>query len=99
MKFFSIVIADQGVSVSKVAALWILVLFSGLCVVLVSHKTRLLYGELAILEQQKNSLEVAWGQYLLEESSLASLHRLESYAQKELGMRVPVLDQIVVVKP
>ena len=89
-----------GLRVSKlIVATWSLMLFSGLCVVLVSHQTRLLYGELAMLEQQKNGLEVAWGQYLLEESSLASHHRVETYARQKLDMQVPSLDQVVVVKP
>jgi cell division protein FtsL len=89
-----------GWSFSKVAAIsWVLMLFSGLCVVFVSHQCRLLYSELALLEQEKNSLEVAWGQYLLEESSLASLHRVESVARQKFAMQAPALDQIVVVKP
>lgn len=74
-------------------------LLSGLSVIFVSHQCRLLYNELAVLEQEKNRLEVAWGQYLLEESSLASLHRVETVARQELAMRAPTLEQIVVVNP
>ncbi|MBV1931597.1 MAG: cell division protein FtsL [Porticoccaceae bacterium] len=89
-----------GLSLSKVmAVVWLLMLFSGLSVVYVSHQCRLLYSELAVLEQKKNGLQVAWGQYLIEESALASLHRVEVFAQQKLGMQAPVLDQIVVVKP
>lgn len=89
-----------GLSMSKVmVVVWLLMLFSGLSVVYVSHQCRLLYSELALLEQQKNGLEVAWGQYLIEESALASLHRVEAFARQKLSMQVPALDQIVVVKP
>ncbi len=89
-----------GLGLSRVmVAVWLLMLFTGLSVVYVSHQCRLLYSELAVLEQQKNGLEVAWGQYLIEESALASLHRVEAFARQKLDMKVPVLDQIVVVKP
>ena len=85
---------------SKLTAIsWALMLLSGLSVVFVSHQCRLLYSELAELEQEKNRLEVAWGQYLLEESSLASLHRVEAVARQELAMQAPTLEQIVVVNP
>lgn len=82
-----------------IVAVWLLMLLSGLSVVYVSHQCRLLYSELALLEQDKNSLEVAWGQYLIEESALASPHRVEAFAREKLGMQMPALDQIVVIKP
>ena len=89
-----------GLSTSKATfLLWILMVFTGLCVVFVSHQCRLLYSELALLERDKNRLEVEWGQYLLEESSMASLHRVETVSQRKLGMRAPILGQIVVVRP
>ena len=89
-----------GLNLSRVTvALWLSVLLSGLCVIYTSHQCRLLYSELALREQEKHSLEVAWGKYLLEESSLASLHRVESLARRELGMQAPVLDEIVRVNP
>lgn len=80
-------------------ALWMMVLVSGLCVVYSSHQCRLLNSELALREQEKHSLEVVWAKYLLEESSLASLSRVEKLARQKLNMQVPVLEQIVMVKP
>ena len=79
--------------------LWLAVLGSALGVVYVTHQCRLLYHQLASLEQEKNSLEVDWGRYLLEESSLASMQRLEAVAQKDLELQVPGIEKIVVVKP
>ena len=67
---------------------WLAVLLSGLGVVYVSHQCRLLYGELAQLQQEKNRLEIARGQNLLEASAHGKLH-----------MQVPALDEIVRVKP
>jgi len=78
---------------------WMAVLLSGLGVVYVSHQCRLLYGELAQLQQEKNRLEIARGQNLLEASAQASLYRVEQLALGKLGMQVPALDEIVRVKP
>ncbi|PCJ35932.1 MAG: cell division protein FtsL [Cellvibrionales bacterium] len=78
---------------------WMAVLLSGLGVVYVSHQCRLLYGELAQLQQDKNRLEIARGQNLLEASAQASLYRVELLALGKLGMQVPALDKIVRVKP
>jgi len=78
---------------------WLAVLLSGLGVVYVSHQCRLLYGELAQLQQQKNRLEIARGQNLLEASAQASLYRVEQLALGKLDMQVPALDEIVRVKP
>ena len=89
-----------GLSLSKTTSgVWLVMMITGLSVVLSSHHCRLLYGELASLEQEKNQLQVAWGQYLLQESSLASLHRIETLARNKLKMHVPSAHQIVVVEP
>jgi len=82
-----------------VVMLWLAVLLSALTVVYSSHACRLLYTELAILQQTENNLQVAWGQYLLEQSSLASLSRIEKIAINELGMRVPEIKEIIMVQP
>lgn len=82
-----------------IGLLWCSVLGSALAVVLVSHLCRQLYSELAVLEQQVNEYQVEWGQYLLEQSSWASLSRIEQVATEQLGMRVPTADELRVVRP
>ena len=84
--------------VRLIAGLWFAVVLSALAVIYVSHKCRLLYSELARLEQTENELQVAWGQYLLEQSSLATLTLIEAKAEQELGMRVPELKDVVMVQ-
>lgn len=81
------------------AALWILVMMSALAVVYASHVCRLLYTELALLQQTENNLQVVWGQYLLEQSSLSSLSRIEKTAITELDMKVPEIKDVVMVQP
>jgi len=82
-----------------VAVLWGLTLLSALAVVHVSHGCRLLTAELARLEQHENDLQVAWGQFLLEQSSLATLTLVEVKAEQELGLRAPALKDVVMVQP
>jgi cell division protein FtsL len=78
--------------------LWLGVILSALSVVYVSHLCRQLYNELAKLEQQANALQVEWGRYLLEQSSWASLSRVEQLAKSQLQMRVPEPSEIVIVR-
>ncbi|MEZ5530268.1 MAG: cell division protein FtsL [Porticoccaceae bacterium] len=78
--------------------LWLGVILSALSVVYVSHLCRQLYNELAKLEQQANALQVEWGRYLLEQSSWASLSRVEQLAKSQLQMRVPEPTEIVIVR-
>ena len=78
--------------------LWLTVIVSARSVVYVSHLCRQLYNELAKLEQEANALQVEWGRYLLEQSSWASLSRVEQMAISELNMRVPEPSEIVIVR-
>lgn len=79
-------------------AVWVTVICSALSVVYVSHLCRQLHNELSRLEQEENTLQVEWGRYLLEQSSWASLSRIEQLAKSRLHMRVPDTEEIVVVR-
>ena len=90
--------AGQFKRQAGVVILWVLVLVSAVSVVYVSHLCRQLYGELSLLEREKNGLQVEWGRYLLEQSSWASLSHIEQLAISRLDMRVPAPDEIVMVR-
>lgn len=66
-------------------------------VVYSTHKSRRLLNELQNLEQRRNTLQVEWGQLLLEQSSLVSQGRIENLAIAELGMKIPDTENVVVV--
>lgn len=70
---------------------------SGTGVIYSTHKSRHLLNELQQLEQKRNALQVAWGQLLIEQSSLVSQGRIENLAIAELGMKIPVSDNVVVL--
>ena len=79
--------------------LWVLVVLSAIAVIYSNHLCRNLYAELSRLEQQKNALQVEWGRYLLEQSTWASLGRVEKIASSELKMHIPASGEIVMVAP
>jgi len=79
--------------------LWPLVLVSAIGVVYTSHLCRLQYTELASLQKEESNLQVEWGQYLLEQSTLASLARVEKAATEGLGMRAPDFNEMIMVEP
>ena len=78
--------------------LWATVISSSVAVIYTSHLCRQLYSELALLEREKNGLQVEWGRYLLEQSSWASLSRIEQLATSKLNMHVPAPDEIIIVR-
>ncbi len=79
--------------------LWFLVLASALGVVGVTQDSRQQINRLEQLRREASSLQVEWGRYLLEQSTWAAYSRVENLAISELNMRVPAVDQIVMVKP
>ena len=80
-----------------IMVLWLSTVASALVVVYVTHDTRLKYHQLETLRRQENSLQVAWSQYLLEESAWAAYSRTEEIAKQQLAMQSPTADHIVVV--
>lgn len=79
--------------------LWVLLMVSAVGVVYTSHLCRQLYTQLSRLQQDESNLQVEWGQYLLEQSTWASLTRIEKAATGELGMRVPDFNEVIMVEP
>ena len=75
-----------------------LVCSSALGVVYAVNESRHLLNELQILENKRNALQVEWGQLLLEQSSLVSQGRVEDIAIAELGMQIPAMENMVMVR-
>ncbi|MGA0933884.1 MAG: cell division protein FtsL [Pseudohongiellaceae bacterium] len=78
--------------------LLVLMTASATGVIYTTHKNRHLLNELQQLERQRNALQVAWGQLLLEQSSLVVQGRIENLAIAELGMKIPATEKVVVVR-
>jgi len=75
------------------------VLASSIGVVFSSFETRRLVAKHQQLLGDKNSMQVEWGQLLLEQSTWGSYNRVEQLAGAKLKMRVPSPHEIVMVEP
>ncbi len=71
---------------------------SALGVVYSSHVCRAYYAPLQTLESDRWAAQAAYSRLLLQESTLASPHRVLGIATERLGMRVPGVgaDRVVV---
>ena len=75
----------------------LVVLGSGLSVVFMTHQNRARFNELQQLRSQANSLDVQWGQLLIEQSTFGLEGRIEQKATEQLSLHVPELERIVMV--
>lgn len=75
-----------------------LVILSALAVIYNAYYHRLLFNQHQQQLQQRDRLQVEWGQLLLEQSALAAHSRIEQAVTQQLDMYVPSPNEIVVVK-
>ena len=76
-----------------------LVLSSALGVVYAKHQSRKLFVQLNELQQQRDTMNVEWGQLQLELSTWATNGRIEQVARQRLRMLNVDFDQVVIVQP
>lgn len=86
---------DQGV---KAFILLALVMVSAIAVVYSVHLSRKTVAALAVLEKQQYTIEVEWGQLLIEQSAWGAYGRVEKIATERLGMKMPEPNHIVMLK-
>jgi cell division protein FtsL len=80
-------------------ALGLAVFVSALAVVYTKHMDRKLFIELQSLERDRDTMQVEWGQLLLEQSTWATHGRIEKVARKQLDLYAPPVDAIVLIEP
>ena len=76
-----------------------LVLCSALGVVYAKHQSRKLFVQLNELQQQRDAMNVEWGQLQLELSTWATHGRVEQEAHQRLQMRNVDFDEVVIIRP
>ena len=82
-----------------VSLLTLAVVFSALGVVYSKHQSRRLFVELYELQQQRDAMNVEWGQLQLEQSTWATHGRIEKTARTQLGMKQFEYEKVVIVTP
>ena len=82
-----------------IAVLIPVVLSSALGGVYAKHQSRKLFVQLNELQQQRDAMNVEWGQLQLELSTWATNGRIEQVARQRLRMTNVDFDQVVIVRP
>ena len=82
-----------------VMALWLLVMVTALAAVSVSQDCRRIYTQLAKHQRTEHQLQVEWGRYLLERSTLAAPGRIEKLGVEKYHLHAPALQEIIMVQP
>ena len=72
---------------------------SALAVIDARHENRMLFAQLQQLRQQRDHINIEWGQLLLEQSTWSTHARIEQMATQTLNMEMPAHPRIVVVHP
>tara|TARA_B110000503_G_C6885018_1_gene304345 strand:+ start:167 stop:442 length:276 start_codon:yes stop_codon:yes gene_type:complete len=73
------------------------VVLSSLAIIRVSHQCRSDYAQLQSLESARWALQEDYSRLVLEESTLASPHRIMQVAASDLAMAAPLIRRIQVV--
>ena len=74
------------------------VVVSGIAAVYAKHETRKLYTELQALQQERDQLEMEWGQLQIEQSTWAQHARIEQVATDDLSLVRPAATEIFVIE-
>jgi len=82
-----------------VAVLWVAVLGSALGVVFGKQEARNRFNQLQKLTNQRDDLDIEWGQLQLEQSTWATHGRVEQVARDDLGMVTPQATELRIVQP
>ena len=93
----------EWMGLKDAATLWLcsllfLILCSGLTVVYLTHKNRVMFTELQQSKDEANALDIQWGQLLIEQSSLGVGGRVEQRAVEDRSMHVPAIENIIMVR-
>lgn len=78
--------------------LLLLLVISAQLVIYSSFEARGHINHLYQLERDRNSMQVEWGQLLLEQSAWASHSRVETMVTEQLSMGVPSAKNIILVR-
>jgi len=84
----------QMIIVSLVLALGITAFFVSFS----SHQTRELYRNLHIIQKKRDDLDFEYQKLILERGAFADYSRITDLAKKQLNMRAPLTDELVVLR-
>jgi cell division protein FtsL len=83
----------------SLAALWVVALGSAAGAIYSKHRARELFVTLERLNNQRDTLEVEWGQLQLEQSAWSTHAFVERVASTKLRMATPPAKEIELIAP
>ncbi|HEX3895924.1 MAG TPA: cell division protein FtsL [Rudaea sp.] len=89
----------KSVGAVIVLLLLIAVVASAIGVVYARQQSRLLFGELVRLDNERDDLNTEFGRLELEQATWAEPNRIEQVARGQLGMINPAPADMVLIKP
>ena len=92
-------ISHKAVYAVLVPVLWVAALGSAAGAVWCKHRTRELFMQLQQLSEQRDNLDVEWGQLQLEQSAWSQHAFVENVAGNRLHMATPPAQDIKIVAP
>jgi len=72
---------------------------SAVAVIYARHQHRQGYAALTRLTRERDQLNIEFGRLQLEQATLAESQRVSQIAQGRLRMRIPGVDDIILVRP
>lgn len=78
--------------------LWFMLLISGLSVIYTTNLHRMTVMELQHSAQEAHTLDIQYGQLLLEQASLSGPARVQSLATEKLHMMLPQNQQMILLR-
>lgn len=82
----------------SIAALVLALGVSAFFVSFSSHQTRELYRNLHMVQKKRDDLDFEYQKLILERGAFADYSRITDLAKKQLNMRIPRTDELVVLK-
>lgn len=79
-------------------AMSLLVLSSAIAVVYSRHESRKLFVSLQEMQERRDDMNVEWGKLQIEQSTWATHSRVASKATSQLGMLVPEIENVRMIK-
>jgi cell division protein FtsL len=98
MRIASVAVSRKLLGIT-LAALWVLALGSAAGAIYSKHRARELFVTLERLNNQRDNLEVEWGQLQLEQSAWSTHAFVERVASTKLKMATPPPKEIELVSP
>ncbi len=86
-------------NITSAALLGLAIVLSAIGVVYAKYASRIHFAELESIRTKRDAAEVEWGRLQLEQSTWATHGRVEKIARDRLDMRIPLVEEVKVIRP